>query len=44
MVVWDREVGSLCRRNKIRMRFRKRYVDDCNGAMESWKKGWGWEI
>ena len=42
MAVWDGEVGRLCRRNGIRMRFRRRYVDDCNGAMESWRKGWRW--
>ena len=42
MAVWDGEVGKLCRRNGIRMRFRRRYVDDCNGAMESWREGWRW--
>ena len=40
MAVWDREVGRLCKVNGIVMKLRRRYVDDCNGAMESWKKGW----
>ena len=39
MAVWDEEA---VRRNGIIMRFRQRYVDDCNGAMQSWKKGWRW--
>ena len=42
MAVWDGEVGRLCRRNGIIMRFRRRYMDDCNGAMQSWRKGWRW--
>ena len=42
MAVWDGEVGRLCRRKGIIMRFRRRYMDDCNGAMQSWRKGWRW--
>ena len=42
MAVWDGEVGRLYRRNGIKMRFRRRYVNNCNGAMESWRKGWRW--
>ena len=43
MAVWDGEVGKLCVRNRVKMWFRRRYVDDCNGAMESWKAGWRWQ-
>ena len=42
MAVWDREVVKLCRVNRIVMKMRRRYVDDCNGAMEGWRKGWRW--
>ena len=43
MAVWDREVGRLCVRNGVKMWFRRRYVDDCNGAMKSWRAGWRWQ-
>ena len=34
MAVWDGEVGRLCKENGIVMRFRRRYVDDCNGTIQ----------
>ena len=42
MAVWDRKLGELCVKNSIKMKSRKRYVDDCNAAMEGWRKGWRW--
>ena len=44
MAVWDGEVGRLCKENGIVMRFRRRYVDDCNGTIQGWRKGWRWGV
>ena len=42
MVIWDSKMVKLMKENSLVMPLYRRYVDDGNGVLERFDRGWRW--